>query len=531
YLQLLLGAVALVLLVSCVNIASAVLARASTRGRELAVRVALGAGRARLVRQLLTESLVLALAGGAAGFALALLLVRAVLRLAPSSIPRVAEIGVSWEVALFALAVSAATGLLVGVVPAVQSTGLPPSLALGAGGRGAVGDRRGRLRGALVGVEVALALVLLAGAGLLIRSLARLMSQDPGFAPRGVLVARVVLPSSRYAGGPARRRFYDELLPTLRALPGVAAAGATNAPPLVWGPNGGLAVEGREESAQAHYRVVSPELMRALGVPLLRGRPLEARDDSAASHAALVNAAFAARVWPGVDAVGRRIRFLGMDAHNDVWLTVVGVVGDMRQIALESAPAPEVYVSYRQRPERAGAMSIVIRTSGAPAALAPAVRAAVRARDPLVPVELTTMDERVRRSVADRRFVMLVLAAFGAVALVLAAAGIYGVLSYTVARRTREIGVRVALGAQRGTVLAMVLRDAMRPVLAGAAAGAVAALLLGRLMRGLVYGVGVADPVALGLAAALLLAVALAASWMPAHRAARVDPLTALRVD
>jgi putative ABC transport system permease protein len=531
YLRILLGAVLFVLLVASVNLASASLARGTARGREMAIRLALGAGRRRLVRQLLTESTMLAVAGGVIGVCVAAWLVRLLVRLAPSSIPRPTTIGLDPLVLAFALGVSVVTGLVIGLVPALSSSDVSPATALG-GGRGSVGDAKHGIRRLLVGAEVALALMLLAGAGLLLRSFSRLIGERPGFDASGVLVADLALPSSRYADGASRQQFYDGLLDRVRALPGAELAAVTNTTPLSWGPNGGMVAEDRPgETGQAHYRVVSADYFRALGVALVAGRTFQAADDSTAPHVALVNESLVRQMWPAGTGLGKRIRFRGMDAHNETWLTVVGVVRDARQIALDAAAVPEVYVSYRQRPDRAGSMSVVVRTRVAPQSLAAAVREAVREQASDVPVTIGTMEDRVARSVADRRFVMLVLTAFGVVALLLAAVGIYGVLSYSVARRTKEIGVRVALGARPAAVLGMVVADSMRPVVWGTIAGVAGALAVTRVLRGLVYGVGVTDPVSFGSAIAALIVVAMAASLVPARRAAKVDPIVALRAD
>ena len=531
YLRILLGAVLFVLLVASVNLASGSLARGTARGREMAIRLALGSGRRRLVRQLLTESTMLALAGGMIGIAGSVWLVRVLVRLAPASFPRSASIDLDPAVLLFAIGISGVTGLVIGLVPALFSSDVSPANALG-GGRGSVGDAKSALRRTLIGAEVALALMLLAGAGLLLRSFARLVGERPGFDARGVLVADLALPSTRYADGASRQAFYDALIDRLRALPGVELAAGTNTPPLTWGPNGGMLAEDRpDETGQAHYRVVSADYFKALGIPFIGGRTFGAADDSTAPHVAVVNEALAKQMWPGGTAMGKRIRFRGMDRHNETWLTVVGVVRDAKQVALDAPPVPEVYVSYRQRPERAGAMSVMVRTRLEPWSLAAVVRAAVREQGSDVPLTMATMEERVARSVADRRFVMVVLTSFGAVALLLAAVGIYGVLSYTVARRTKEIGVRVALGAQTTAVLGMVVGDSMRPVAWGALLGIAGALGVSRVLRGLVYGVGVTDPVSFGMATAVLVVVALVASWIPARRASRVDPIIAIRSD
>ena len=531
YLRILLGAVAFVMLVASVNLASASLARGTSRGREMAIRLALGSGRSRLVRQLLTESTMLSVVGGLAGIGVAAWLVGVLVRLAPASIPRPASIALDSTVLAFAVGVSILTGLVVGLMPALFSSDVSPASALG-GGRGAIGDAKTALRRLLVGAEVALALVLLAGGGLLLRSFARLVGERPGFDTRGALVADLALPSTRYATSATRRVFYDGLLDRVHALPGVELVAATNTPPLTWGPNGAIVAEDRPgEIGQAHYRVVSADYFRALGVGLVDGRTFQPADDSTAPHVAVVNETFARQMWPSGAAMGKRIRFRGMDEHNDVWMTVVGVSRDAKQIALDAPPVPEVYVSYQQRPERTGAMSIVLRTRTAPLSLAAPLRNAVREQGSDVPVTIATMEERVARSVADRRFVMLVLTAFGGVALLLAAVGIYGVLSYSVARRTKEIGVRVALGAQTSSVLGMVVGDSMRPVLWGTLLGIAGSLGISRVLRGLVYGIGVTDPVAFGAATGTLIVVALVASWIPARRASKVDPIVALRAD
>ena len=530
-LRILLGAVAFVLLVAAVNLASASLARGTARGREMAIRLALGSGRRRLARQLLAESTLLAVVGGVAGIGVAVWLVRVLVRLAPASIPRPASIGLDVTVLAFALGVSVITGLIIGLMPALLSSDVSPAAVL-TGGRGTVGDAKNALRRVLVGAEVALALMLLAGSGLLLRSFARLVGERPGFDTRGALVADLALPSTRYGSAAGRLTYYDALLDRLRALPGVETVAATNTPPLSWGPNGALVAEDRPgDKGQAHYRVVSSEYFRALGVSLASGRTFAAADDSVAPHVAVINETFARQMWPSGDVLGKRFRFIGMDDHNDVWLTIVGVARDARQIALDVAPVPEVYVSYRQRPERTGAMSIVVRTAVGPESIAAGVRAAVREQGSEVPVTIGTMQERVARSVADRRFVMLVLTAFGGVALLLAAVGIYGVLSYSVARRTKEIGVRVALGARSTTVLGMIVGDSMRPVLWGTALGIAGAVIVARVLRGLVYGIGVTDPVAFGAATLTLIVVALIASWIPARRASKVDPIIALRAE
>jgi len=531
YLRLLLGAVSLVLLIACVNLASANLARAAVRSREMAIRTSLGASRRRLVQQLLTENVILALAGGAAGVVLAVWLVRGVLAVGPRSLPRAAEVGVSTEVLAFALGVSLLAGFLIGVLPALQVSASDLRAEMMQGGRGTVGRGRRGARGALLAVEVALALVLLVGAGLLIRSFQRLLSQSPGFDASGMLTAELSLPGTKYGDGGRRAAYYDRVLPELSSLPGVEAVGAISSLPLSWGPSGSFEVAGRADTPDANYRVVGGDYFAAMRIPLLRGRLFTAPDDSMAPHVTVVNQRLAAQLWPGQDPIGKRIRPLGMDAHPNQWLTVVGVVGDVRQQQLSRAPRPEHYVFYRQRPERSDYMAVAVRAREAPAQLAAAVRATLRRADPDVPVEISTMEQRLAESVSERRFSMLVLTGFGGVALLLAAVGIYGVLSYAVVRRTSEIGVRMALGAGRGRVLAMVLRDSMAPVVVGTAAGVVGAAALTRLMSGMLYEVSATDPATIGAVVALLTGVALAPSYIPARRAARVDPMVALRAE
>lgn len=539
FLTLLLGAVGFVLLVACVNLASAGLARGAARAREMAIRTALGASRARLARQLITEHVLLALAGGAAGVLLAGWLVRALLALGPATLPRAEMVGIDARVALFALAIAFAAGLFIALFPVVQVARAGVRDGMVAGGRGTVGAGRGRMRRTLVAAEVALALVLLVGAGLLIRSFRVLLARDVGFDPNGVLTVDLALPEARYATGDRRVQFYDAALDRLAALPGVASVGMINFAPLVYGGmNGGLEVEGRPATTErdrardyANYRAVSPGYFSTMRIPLIAGRLLAPSDDSTGVHVTVVNETMARIMWPGRSPIGQRIRSFGMDSHPKVWMTVVGVVGDVRQAGLASDPRPEHYVSYRQRPDRADVATIMMRTRVPPAQLASAARAAMRGVDADVPVTIATMDALVTRSVADRRFTMLVLSAFGALALALAAVGIYGVMSYVVVQRTREIGVRVALGAGRGSVMRLVARDSMTPVLAGVVIGIAGAAALTRLMRTLLFGVSSTDVATFGAVVALLAVVALAASMIPARRATRVDPLTALRGD
>ncbi len=535
-LLVLFGAVGLVLLVACINLAGANLARGEARRRELALRTALGAARGRLVRQLLVENLLLALVGGAAGVGVALALTRAIGVLGAGALPEFATLRVDGGVLAFAVAASLLTGVLVGLAPALRST-----RALGAevarGGRAGI-DRGGRLlgRGLLVSAEVALALTLLVGAGLLMRSLRALLDVDPGFRAERVLLADVSVPASRYPSDDTLRlaRMVDDMLTAARTLPGVETAGLVNRAPLGgagWLNSGFMADGGSEIAGSADYRVVDEHYLATLGIPVLRGRGPSAADRPGALPVVVVNRAFAERYWPD-DPLGHTVRLPGMDAHPDVWMTIVGVVGDVRDAGLDAPVRPAMFIPYRQRPERlVGGLTIAVRAAGDPAPLAGPLRAALRAVEPSAPVELGTLEGLVASSVAERRFATVLLTAFAALALLLAALGVYATLSYAVARRSRELGVRMALGAQRGAVRRMVLRDAMRAVLPGVAAGLFGAWALSRVLRGLLYGVSATDPATFAGVSALLVGVALLASYLPARRATRADPLVAMRAE
>jgi putative ABC transport system permease protein len=532
YLRLLLAAVVLVLLVACVNLASAGLARATARGREMAIRSALGAGRRRLVRQLLTESMLLALVGGAAGLLVARALLAVLIRLAPeATLAYARDVSLDARILGFAVALAALTGLLIGILPALQVSGLDLRDSIGQGTPGA-GSGRGRARRALVVAEVAFALALLAGAGLLARSFRLLLAVPPGFDPANVLTINVEVPRARYPDG-QREVYFERVRGALRALPGVRSVGLVNQPPLLgWGMSGLGALGDRPERLSADYRVADAGYFEVMRIPLLAGRLFDATDrPDAAEHAIVISRAMAERFWPAQSPIGKRFRPLGMDQHANVWMHVVGVVGDVHHGGLGTPPKPTLYVSTRQRDDRAEYVTLVVRTAGAPGALAAAVRERLQAVEPEVPLQITTMDDRVARSVADRRFSMIVLTGFGALALVLAAVGIYGVVSYGVVRRTREIGVRMALGAGRGSVVGMVLGESMRPVLLGAVLGVALSWQLSRFLRGMLFEIGPGDPVALLGAMAALVAVAVLATLVPARRAARIDPVIALRAD
>jgi len=529
YLELLASAVGMVLLVACANLASANLARGTTRGRELAIRTALGAGRMRLVRQLVVESVALAVSGGAAGVALAWLLVRLVVRTSAIGLPRAEEVGVNGTVLAFAVALSVTVGSIVGLAPVFQVARAKLYATIATGGRSTANRRRTVSSDALIGVELALAIVLLVGAGLLIRSFRVVISRDLGFTPDGAIAAELSLSPARYPGYRATH-FYDELFSSLRALPGVAAVGATNYLPLGSSATGFIVVEGQGDvGAGAGYRVVSDDYFKAMGIPLLRGRFFDATDDSGTTRVTLVNHQMAERFWPGQDPIGKRFKAKSMEWKDTPWLTVVGVVGDVRHWGLEQEPPVEHYVLYRQRPEFTLGMAVVVRGAGEPLQLERVVRDGIRAIDRDVPVDLGTLGARVDQSLAERRFVMNVLIAFGAMALALAAIGVYGVLSFTVAQRTREIAVRMALGAERKRVLALVVGHVLRVSLISAVVGVFVARAVTRLMTTLLFEVSPADPRTYVVVTVLLLVVATVAAYVPARRAAEVDPMLALR--
>jgi putative ABC transport system permease protein len=543
-LLVLLGAVAFVLLIACANVAHMLLARATARHKEIALRVALGASRARVVRQLLTESLVLALAGGAAGLALAAWGIRALVAIGPEDLPRLDTIGLDLRVLAVTLGVSLLTGIAFGLAPALQASRSDLNVSLREGERGSTaGAGRHRLRRVLMASELALALVLLVGAGLMIRTFAALRAFDPGFRPDHVVSAVVSVTGAR-AGEPGQRLpFYRAVLERIRSGPGVVSASAINHLPLagdIWGFP--FHVEGRPrpgpgEAPSAAYRVVFPGYFRTMGVTV-RGRDFDDRDDLGTPGVVIVNEWMAQRHWPGEDAVGKRITLGDLD-KDPAWLTVVGVARNAARNEWAAAPEEEMFLpflqtaKYRESPQSPYTyMTMIVRTTGEPSAFAPLLRAAAWHADAGVTVSaVQTMDEVVAGATASPRFYLLLLASFAAVALALAAVGIYGVMSYSVAQRRNEIGIRMALGAGSGDVLRLVMREAALVSAVGGAVGLVVALLVTRLMGALLYGVGATDPVTFVGVGALLAVVALLATYVPARRAIRVDPLKALRAD
>jgi putative ABC transport system permease protein len=416
------------------------------------------------------------------------------------------------------------------VLPAGQGARAYLRLAIGDGIRSTGGG--GGARRLLIGAEAALAVALLIGAGLLVRSLGALLDVSPGFDVDRVMTAQISLQSDVYTDTTRRAGFYSQLMPRLSAIGGVSAAGMITVPPLSsFDPTSNVYLDGASEFAPGgvEYRVTNADYFRAMGIPLLRGRIFGAEDVPGAPHAVVIGETMAKKYWPNEDAIGHRIRFPGMDQHGALWLTVVGVVADVRQRGLDSPPLPVAYVDYRQRPERATYATLVLRSSLDPGTLAQRVRAIVHEMDSNVPVSMSSMRVSIDQSVAPRRFTATMLTGFGAIALFLAAIGIYGVLAYAVAQRQRELSVRMALGAESGRLQRMVMGDAMRAVVPGMIAGAIGAVFLGRVMRGLVFGVTTTDPIAFAVAGATLIAVALLASYIPARRATRVDPALVMR--
>ena len=549
-LLVLLGAVGFVLLLACANVAHMLLARSAAREREVTIRAALGASRGRLVRQLLTESLVLALGGGAIGLAVAAYGVHALVALGGVGLPRADEIGLDGRVVLFTLVVSVATGLIFGLAPASRGSRERLAESLREAGRGTSGSaRQHRVRDILVASEFALALVLLTGAGLAIRTFIALQRIDPGFQPRGVLTMVVSYTGSAEAAPDRRVAFVEQLISRVAALPGVSRASAINHVPVVgdiWGLS--FYVEGRAlptpgETPTAAYRVVLPGYFDAMGIPILRGRDVAFTDRADAPRVVLINEFMAKHNWPNEDPIGKRIALDRPSARTE-WVTVVGVVKNAVRADWAAPAANELYVPWLQEKQylsgmgpSVGYMSLVVQASCRDArvrcdaaALTPAVRNAVWSFDRNLPVaEVWTMDQVVAIANARPRFTLVLLAAFAAVALVLAAVGVYGVMSYAVSRRVHEIGVRLALGADPLAVVRMVVREGMSVAVTGAGVGLAAALLLTRSMTSFLYGVRASDPLTFLAVASILVGTAFVATYLPARRAARTDPLIALR--
>jgi putative ABC transport system permease protein len=534
-LMVLLGAVAVVLLIACANVANLLLARAASRRKEIALRTALGASRGRLVRQLMTESVLVSTIGGLIGLGLAAWGVDLLIASAPDSIPRIQEVGVDARVAGFTALVSLATGLVFGLVPALRASRAPLNDALKEGGR-AGGGVHGFAGRALVVSEVALSLVLLIAAGLLIHSFTRLQDVAPGFDSSRLLTFRLSLPESRYTTFQKGQSFFDEFFTGLRRSPGVRGVAAINALPFSGlGGSRSFYIEGREEKrpedqTEEQLRIVTDGYFAAMAIPIVAGREFTDRDALNQPRVAVVNDAMAKKHWPHESPIGRRVSFSRDEPH---WYEIVGVAGNIKHRALEAADRPELYVPYRQ-PLFAGwtvrPMYVIARTSADPASTVAIARHEIARVDRDQPIsDVRTMDERIGRSLSSRRFSMVLLALFAGLALTLAAVGIYGIVAYSVTERTHEIGVRVALGAQRRDVMAMVVGQGMTMTIVGTAIGIAASAALARLMSSLLFGVSAVDPATFVAIPLLLIAVALAACYVPARRAMRVDPLQTLR--
>jgi putative ABC transport system permease protein len=532
----LLGAVGFVLLIACTNVANLLLSRAAARGPEMAVRTALGAGRGRLVRQLLTEAVLLSLLGAGVGILLAEWGVALLIQFKPAGVPRLDNVTVDAPVILFTIAIALVTGILFGLVPAFAAT-RELSDALKEGGRGAVTVRSGaRVRGSLIVAELALAVMLLAGAGLLMRSFARLESVDPGFNPEQTLTFELTLPGVRYAEDDRRIALFDSLLPKLRSLPGVRSAEAAMALPLS-GTNFNISftVAGRPPVPPAQepameVRVTTPGYFTSLGIPLLRGRLFSETDRGSTPPVVLITESAARQYFPNDDPIGKTIN-LGWGrgkGKRRAGGAVIGIVGDIKDTGLNAPGPPEIFMPYRQWP--VSSMNIVLKTAAPPASLAAAVKSDVYAVDPNLPVSnVRTLEDVVAESISQPRFYMVLLTIFAAIALALAAIGIFGVLSYAVSQRTREIGIRMALGAQGGSVIGLIVRQAMLLALCGVALGIAGALFLSQTLRKMLFNVEPTDPLTFAAVAVLLAAVALLASYLPARRATRVDPVVALK--
>jgi putative ABC transport system permease protein len=532
-LLVLFGAVAFLLLIACANIANLLLARAASRKKEIAIRTALGASRLRVLRLLLTESLMLSLAGGGIGFLLALWGTDALMALEPDNIPRLNEVGVDARVFLFTLAISIVTGIVFGLAPGIRAAKPDLNEALKEGSKGSMGSSGSkRTRSVLVALEVALSLMLLAGAGLMIKSFIRLQQTNLGFNPENVLAVSLTLPESRYPEDRQQASFFQDALSRLQSVAGVQSAGATTSLPLTLSVNGSdFRIEGHPEPEAGKELIinmsgVSPGYFHTLGVPLLKGRDFSDRDNKDAPEAAIINNDLARTYFPNEEPIGKRMKL----TDGESWISIVGVTGDVKQLGQDIGVKPEIYFPYLQVP--ASSMSLVARTAKEPLSLVGAVKTQIQLIDKDLPIDdAKTMQQLLANSRSGRRFNLILLTGFALVALVLAMVGIYGVMSYTVAQRTHEIGIRVAVGAQSRDVFRMVIGQGMMLALIGVAFGLVGAFALTRLMTTMLFGVEPTDPATFVSITALLTGVALLASYIPARRATKVDPLVALRYE
>jgi len=534
-LLLLFGAVAFVFLICCINVANLLLTRSTDRQKEMAVRLSLGASRGRLLRQLAAESMLLTFTGAALGLAFALWISNALLGLMPPDIPRIHGVGLNPAVLGFTLGLAVIVGLLFGVVPAFTSSRTNVVDSLKEAGRSTTqGPQLHRLRGALVIVEVTLAMVLLVGAGLLLRSFQRMLETQPGFRPEHVLTASLSLREPQYKDDSDIRNFYQRLLERLQSLPGVQIAGASSDLPLKAGWNHLFTPEGYQPPPGANlnlcnHSVILGPYLQAIGAPLLRGRYFTDQDTSASTHVLIISDSLARRYWPNQDPIGKRLKW-GTEASKDAWLTIVGVVGDVKQSSLDVETAAHTYESFLQNP--ISSLNVALRTSNDPATMASALRSAVWSLDPQLAVaQVQTMHQVISESTTPRRFSLFLLGGFASLALILSAIGIYGVIAYSVVRRVHEMGIRMALGAQRPDVLRLVIGQGMLLLAIGMIIGTLGALVLTRALASFLYGVGPTDPVTFVTVVVILAGVAFLACYIPARRATRVDPMIALRYE
>jgi len=534
-LYVLLGAVFFVLLVACANLANLLLARATHREREMAVRSVLGAGRSRIVFQVLVENCLLALVGASVGLLLAYATPRVLSALGGGDLPRLDEVRLDWRVLAFAVGLALGSGLISGLAPALRASNADLNEALKEGARSSSTRERNRLRGLLVVGEVALSLTLLVGAGLLLRSLDLLLSVSPGFNPSHVLTLRISLIGPRYKDNASVRQYFTQAVERLRALPGVQAAAASNQIPLGGNMDDyGFHGEGKmnpnpelDESAERYC--ATPGFLTALSIPILRGRDILPTDIESAPGIILINQTAAWRIWSGEDAIGKRVKVGGV---NGPWLTIVGIVGDVHHVGLDYAPNMQMYIPHAQWPFPDSDMTIVLRTTGPPDVVVPAARQVLQSLDATQPLShVMPLDDYVSLSMQRRRVASVLLSAFAAIGLLLSMVGIFGVTAYSVAQRTREFGIRMALGAERIQMLGLLLRGCMLLVAVGIAAGLIASAMLTRFLASLLFGVKAVDLPAFSVVALLLAAIAAVACWIPARRAMRVDPIVALRYE
>jgi predicted permease len=534
-LLVLFGAVGCVLLIACANVANLLLAKASGRQKEVAVRIALGATRLRIIQQLLTESMLLSLAGGLLGSIIGILAVRQLIAFTPSSVPKPDHIGIDAPVLLFTLLLSVFTSFIFGLVPALQASKSDLNETLKEGGRGnSGGARQNRVRSLLVITEVALALVLLIGAGLMIKSFVRLQNVNPGFNPENLITLELQLPQNKYGEKDRQAAFQQQVVQRLAEIPGVQSAGAVNYLPFSGTElNSGVTIEGRppvanaNERPRAFFRDISPNYFQAMGIPVRQGRPFADSDNKDAPAVVIINEAAARRFYPNEDPLGKRFK-QGRAESKNPWVMVVGIVGGVSHTALGVASQPEVYLPFQQNPD--ATITLVARTKSDPRGLAATVRREVSMLDKDLPVSnIKFMDEIVAGSVSQPRVYALLLGIFAGLALVLAAIGIYGVISYSVTQRTHEVGIRMALGAQTRDVLALIIKQGMALALVGIFLGLIVSLALTRVLASQLYGVSSTDPVTFAAISLLLIFVAVIACYIPALRATKVDPMIAVR--